>query len=799
MANELKVVITGDAGDAMVVLDRFREKAVSTSKEATSAADQMTAGFSRAALGFGSMAVIGAMAGAKLLEGVKGAISAIPEAVAHTNELARTFEGLSFQTGESLERLNIFDATMKLTGGSIEQLGDWLTGVTRSMKSNSEVFIANGIAASQAALMQMKPVDVMKASLAVIESCTDQNKKLILTQELLGRGAINEIPQMRRFFETLADGKDALEKYGKGIDQNAIARMIAMQRQAGDVSIAMDKVKKDIAEQTSGLDLAFGRVNLGFAQMFDGIIRGWNQLENPIDALMQVPGYLANIMKEEDASVYALQHGKEDPAGEMQREQMRGAHTGPQPQTKEEIDAAKEAKRKAAEDQKKAATAAREAARKAEEEAKKGIETRLNLMEQANHLGAEDLKTMDATTIEQRKQRGEAEALAQMKENYRKIYAEIEKKDTPEGQEAAAAARLAAHKLYLDQLAALNRTAKAEHLAEDAATKAAEAEANKKAFEELKKSLAQQSEIQGKMSRGQIEERLKAETAKGGASAHAALQYMVEVHWDGTAAGGAEAGMRDFIAKGDGMFNEFRSTTLQAMNGIQDGMAHSIESIVEGTAKGGQAVKAFGKSIETSAVGALAKMASQYLMTAAAGAAFGSALSTANAAQMGSAEALATAEIWASWAPLSLVGGEAAALAEIAVMTGSIAAASGASKVASGTGGAFAVGGLIDTPTLALMGEAGPELVAPVHDFNDWANAHQNLGYNLAAHNAQVGRLNTAAGSYATQGLKQNGGATPPSTVTHIYSPIYADSTEGQRRVDKMVNASTQRIGRAQS
>ena len=794
MANELKVVITGDAGDAMLVLDRFQDsikKTARTAQDAGSTLEQFGDGFAKSALAFGSAASLGAMAANQMVQAIKGAANAFPEAAAHTLAVARTFEGLAFQTGESLDQLNVFDATMKLTGGSIEQLGDWLTGVTRSMKSNSEVFVANGIAASQAALLQMKPIDVMRASLSVIESCTDKNRQLILTQELLGRGAINEIPQMRRFFDTLGEGQAAFDKYGRGIDPNITEKMKAMERRSGELAIALDALQKQAALSYEPWDRFFAWMNQGFLHVakfamdaVDGAVYYTVHAFSKLNGLFNFskPGQVNTSAHDADTSP---------------------ASPSKQPQTKEEIDAEREAKKKAdevaREAARKGAEAKKEAERKAAEAAKTSMEVQLNLQEQLNHLRAEDTKTLDSTSIKQKQAQKDAEALAKLQEDYHKIYTEVEKSNTPGSQDAAAQARVAAKKVYTDTLLQDQREADAAQIAEDAATKAALKAADDKAFENLKKSLAQQSEIQGKMSRGQIEERLKAATAKGGSDAHAALQYMVEAHWNGTAAGGAEAGMRDFIAKGDGLFNEFRSTTLGVMDQIQGGVAKSIQSIVEGTAKGGQAMRTLAKGIESSIIGALAKMAAQYLMTAAAGAAFGSTLTVANAAQTSSAEALATAEIWASWAPLSLVGGEAAALAEIAVMTGSIAGASKAPAVASGTGGAFAVGGLIDTPTLALMGEAGPELVAPENDFQDWAHANQNLGYNLASHASQVSSLNRAAGSYGSQALASNGGSVPGPMHNDFRGAVFASTTEGQRAFDKAINASNVRIGKATS
>lgn len=76
----------------------------------------------------------------------------------------------------------------------------------------------------------------------------------------------------------------------------------------------------------------------------------------------------------------------------------------------------------------------------------------------------------------------------------------------------------------------------------------------------------------------------------------------------------------------------------------------------------------------------------------------------------------AVAEIFAAHSAIPFAGvAIATALAEKAMITWAIMTAIG-EAVSRGVA-AFAVGGLVDRPTLALVGEAGPELIAPQRDF----------------------------------------------------------------------------------
>ena len=75
-----------------------------------------------------------------------------------------------------------------------------------------------------------------------------------------------------------------------------------------------------------------------------------------------------------------------------------------------------------------------------------------------------------------------------------------------------------------------------------------------------------------------------------------------------------------------------------------------------------------------------------------------------------------------------------------------------------------AVGGLVTGPELTMLGEKGPEVVAPEHDFKDWANSLQsgsyNLGANIARAQAQTSGYTQMGSSYA-QGAKEQAQVTP--------------------------------------
>ncbi len=105
-----------------------------------------------------------------------------------------------------------------------------------------------------------------------------------------------------------------------------------------------------------------------------------------------------------------------------------------------------------------------------------------------------------------------------------------------------------------------------------------------------------------------------------------------------------------------------------------------------------------------------------------------------------------------------------------------------------------AVGGLVDRPELTLLGEAGPEVVAPERDFKDWAGGLVmlgNLGANVAHRQAQVESLNRTVASYASaQPRRQDTTEAPaaPAVIhVHMNGPILDTSNRGMQQLGRHV------------
>ena len=301
----------------------------------------------------------------------------------------------------------------------------------------------------------------------------------------------------------------------------------------------------------------------------------------------------------------------------------------------------------------------------------------------------------------------------------------------------------------------------------------------------------------------------KRDAAKEGAAG----EKSAELHLDGTATGGAMAGLKKFRAETENIYTSMQNLTHNVANSMSSGIGKAFTDMIVNGKKFGDVMKALWKDVASSVIGGLIQIAVRQGINwalegtifaerkaerkidlvdkgvaAGAGAAIDAAATTtsvvASAVQTGAAEMAMAAKIYAWYSGLGpwAIPAAAATIAAIIAAIGSITA--------------HADGGLIDRPTLALMGEAGPEIVAPKKNFQDWANANQNLGYNLASHNARVSGLQSSSGEYGSQAMAASASSGGGGHVDLRGAVIAGESAESARIISALVKKSMDNYGR---
>lgn len=249
-------------------------------------------------------------------------------------------------------------------------------------------------------------------------------------------------------------------------------------------------------------------------------------------------------------------------------------------------------------------------------------------------------------------------------------------------------------------------------------------------------------------------------------------------------AGWAE-GIRESLKAAQNSFEIFKQAATQILSGVTNAFATGIQGILSGQMTLKDGIKAVWSGIVQTITQAVAQMIAQWLVAQIAQKVFGkvsaaTALSTA-AAETSASLTAGAAEAWAAYGWMPFVGA-GLAVAQIAAMEASVAAVGAAS--AFGAGVFLAEGGRIDKPTLALMGEAGPELVAPEKNFLDWAG---NLEANILARQGVVAGYGQQSAGFASAG-KGSGGQGVQQLHVHMDGATILDSSQrGLRQLGHMV------------
>lgn len=272
---------------------------------------------------------------------------------------------------------------------------------------------------------------------------------------------------------------------------------------------------------------------------------------------------------------------------------------------------------------------------------------------------------------------------------------------------------------------------------------------------------------------------------------------------------GAFDGMKDGLQQFKSQFistaNQLKSTTFNLFSGLQSTLNNTLMGLMNGQIRAGMALQSIWKGLGTTVAGELAKIVSAKIAGWIVDKAI-SAWDTLNTAQKvgeagvktGAKTVEAGAGIWASFSSMG-PWGIAAAIAAVAIMIASITSLGGSPSGGGGgsaaaltpysdrgTGLQFtgrAIGGLVNRPEFTLLGEAGPEVVAPVQGFKEYSlqlmsESINSFGAFMGARQAAIGSYSAMSSQYAT--VSGNSAAVKPGASLTITGGVFAEGAEKQ-------------------
>ncbi len=259
----------------------------------------------------------------------------------------------------------------------------------------------------------------------------------------------------------------------------------------------------------------------------------------------------------------------------------------------------------------------------------------------------------------------------------------------------------------------------------------------------------------------------------------------------GTAQQGFFDGMQQYLQKQGTTFQMWAQAVQQMLQGVTSAFAAGIAGILSGQMSLSQGMKTIWKGIVQSVIQAIAQLIAKWIVMTIVKKALGIEEAATDGGRTASALTTASAETWAAYAGIPFVG-PGLAIAQIALMYASMGASMAASE---GIGAGVAatarkVGGRVDGPEFTLLGEAGPEIVAPESDFRDYTRSilslGANLGANLSAADAQVLGYGRAASGFASSRAGMDAGQLAPVMI-NVQGHILDTSQRGARQFGEMV------------
>lgn len=248
---------------------------------------------------------------------------------------------------------------------------------------------------------------------------------------------------------------------------------------------------------------------------------------------------------------------------------------------------------------------------------------------------------------------------------------------------------------------------------------------------------------------------------------------------------GAMAALNEFVEASKNKFQQWKDTITGVINGVANTFATTLNSFLQGEVKRGQVLTTLWKGISGVMTSALSQIIAAKLKEWMVDKAISiwktgdsAKKVTENTAETATNTTAAASGIFQAHSSIPWVG-VAIAIAMIAAMM----------AIMNGITGR-AVGGLITRPELTLMGEAGPEVIAPESSFQDYTARIFNMGANLQS---SLNRGNSLAAGYDTQanayasGVPRYGGQPPVvQQITHIHGHFIDSSERGRRQLGEI-------------
>ncbi|BDU77992.1 coiled-coil domain-containing protein [Mesoterricola sediminis] len=288
--NELTVKIIADVKEFLGGMKESREAFESASAGMKGDMDALRAAVDH----FGTGAIVLGGVGVAM-EGLEKAWEWVDHAIEQTVALTQKMEGLQFQTGASYESLASLNVAELFIGGSMDNLQGIAFGLSKAMKTNSEVFIENGIAASKAELQHQDLITTLMKVTEKMLTIQDPGKRAEFLMDTLGRAAKGAGPELMKLHEVFEKyGSDGLRRFGVTIDEDMIAKIDELEQELGKFKAADQAVMASMTEHGMAVKQGWEASKTALLQYLDALTGGNTQMTwvpGPVPIPLATPSF----------------------------------------------------------------------------------------------------------------------------------------------------------------------------------------------------------------------------------------------------------------------------------------------------------------------------------------------------------------------------------------------------------------------------------------------------------------------------------------------------------------------------
>lgn len=199
-------------------------------------------------LGIGSGMVIAEKAFEGLKKAAELTIEVFKSSIEETMRLGEEIENTSMKTGLSAQSVLTLDVAMKMQGKTVEDLDGMFSKMSKTLAKNGQAFVDVGVAENRAALSRMSVVKIMDKVGEKLVNAKTLTEKATIAISLFGKAGVQSIPMLQKLHESLEESSEMSKSFGLNMESVA-ENADSLEKASGRLNAYLMAVKVTIGQE----------------------------------------------------------------------------------------------------------------------------------------------------------------------------------------------------------------------------------------------------------------------------------------------------------------------------------------------------------------------------------------------------------------------------------------------------------------------------------------------------------------------------------------------------------------------